>query len=193
VTAGGPLTVQAPGLLSNDIGASTATLTVARVDGPAHGALTLSPSGGFTYVPNAEFFGTDSFTYRVGDGATQSNVATVTVAVTPTTCGPRPRMVTAPVAGGGKLSVHLETTPLPTQQSNTLRSVTFGALRNARVTLNGQTIASGQTVTLPANTVATDFTVERVTQGQATTVPLTVVDGCGEWKTLVGGGAGAGF
>ena len=44
-----------------------------------------------------------------------------------------------------------------------------------------------------ANTVAADFTVERVTPGQATMVPFTVVDGCGEWQTFVGGGTAAGF
>jgi hypothetical protein len=48
-------------------------------------------------------------------------------------------------------------------------------------------------VTLPGNVTVADFTVERVTPGQPTTVPLTVVDGCGEWKTFVGGGSGAGF
>jgi hypothetical protein len=37
------------------------------------------------------------------------------------------------------------------------------------------------------------LTVSRVTAGQATTIPLIVVDGCGEWPTFVGGGASAGF
>ena len=34
-----------------------------------------------TYTPNAEFSGTDSFTYRVNDGSWYSNVATITVSV----------------------------------------------------------------------------------------------------------------
>jgi hypothetical protein len=34
----------------------------------------------------------------------------------------------------------------------------------------------------------TTLTVERLTPGQATTVPLTMVDACGEWPTFVGGG-----
>ena len=29
--------------------------------------------------------------------------------------------------------------------------------------------------------------------GQPAMVPFTVVDGCGEWKTFVGGGTAAGF
>jgi len=108
-------------------------------------------------------------------------------------CAPRPRLVTTPVAGGGKLSVHLEATPKNTQENNVLTQITFGTFQNAKVTFNGQQVASGQTITLPANTVAADFTVERVTPGQATTVPFTVVDGCGPWPTFVGGGASAGF
>jgi hypothetical protein len=35
--------------------------------------------------------------------------------------------------------------------------------------------------------------IRRVTPGQATTIPLVIVDGCGEWKTFVGGGTAAGF
>jgi hypothetical protein len=37
------------------------------------------------------------------------------------------------------------------------------------------------------------FTVERVTPGQSTTIPITAVDECGAWPSIVGGGAGAGF
>ena len=187
------LTVEAPGLLSNDVLAGSSPMTAVRVDGPAHGSLTLNPNGSFTYVPNADYFGTDSFTYRVSDGATQSNVATVIVTVTPSQCGPRPKVQASPVVGGSKLQVHIGTTATPTQQNNPLTVLKFGAFQNAKVTLNGQPIASGQNVTMPPNTYAVDFTVERVTAGQATTVPLTVVDACGEWPTFVGGGTGAGF
>ena len=46
-------------------------------------------------------------------------------------------------------------------------------------------------MTLPPGTTQVSFTVRRVTAGQGTTVPLTVVDGCGEWSTIVGGGPSA--
>jgi hypothetical protein len=46
---------------------------------------------------------------------------------------------------------------------------------------------------VPPGTVEVTFTVERVTAGQPTTVFLAVVDGCGTWKTFVGGGTGAAF
>ena len=193
VAAQTTLTVEAPGLLANDTDPDSPLLSASVVNGPAHGTLSLSPNGAFAYAPRADFFGTDTFTYRSSDGSNQSAVATVTLTVTATECSPRPRVKAAPAPDGVKLLVRVEPTPLNTQQPNPLKQVRFGTFQNAKVTLNDQPIASGQAVTPPANASALDFTVERVTPGQATTVPFTVVDGCGEWPTLVGGGTNAGF
>ncbi len=44
--------------------------------------MTLTADGSFTYTPNANFNGTDSFTYTASDGTAASNVATVTITVT---------------------------------------------------------------------------------------------------------------
>src|SRR5262249_41749099 len=103
-------------------------------------------------------------------------------------CAPRPRVVTMQTASGGKPAVHVQATPKNTQENNLLTEVRFGAFQNAKVTLNGQPVTSGQTFIVTANTVAVDFTVERVTPGQPTMVPFVVVDGCGQWPTFVGGG-----
>jgi hypothetical protein len=113
--------------------------------------------------------------------------------VVPGPCTPRPGVVASKSAGGGKLQVHVQTTPLNNNQANPLQQLQFGAFQNAKVMLNGQPISGGQTVGMPANATSADFTVERVTAGQPTTVPFTVVDGCGQWKTFVGGGSAAGF
>lgn len=37
--------------------------------GPANGAVVIGPDGNFTYAPDADFTGTDSFTFMVSDGA----------------------------------------------------------------------------------------------------------------------------
>ncbi|WP_185696456.1 Ig-like domain-containing protein [Halomonas sp. YLB-10] len=55
-------------------------LTFALDDGPRHGQLTLNPDGSFIYVPEAGFFGSDSFVVAVSDG--QGGVTYVTVSVT---------------------------------------------------------------------------------------------------------------
>ena len=70
------------GLLANDsdVDPST-TLTAILVTGPAHGTLTLNPDGSFTYVPDANFNGVDTFTYQVSDGTATSAPVTVTLNV----------------------------------------------------------------------------------------------------------------
>jgi hypothetical protein len=164
------------------------------VTGPTGGSLTLQPDGSFTYAPRSSSTRTDSFTYRATDPqGLISSTATVTLTITQVACGPRPSVaVTTSVANGALLAtVSASDTDAPT--NNRLQSIQFGELQNATVTLNGQPVASGQTVTLPANTTSQSFTVRRITAGKATTVPFTVVDGCGSWKTFVGGGTAAGF
>ena len=72
------LTIQAPGLLSNDTDADGDTLTATVAIQPAHGSLTLNPDGSITYLADDQFDGTDTFQYKASDGA-DSNVATVTI------------------------------------------------------------------------------------------------------------------
>ena len=43
-------------------------LTPTVVDDPAHGSLTVNEDGSFTYSPDDNYFGADSFTYSVHDG-----------------------------------------------------------------------------------------------------------------------------
>ena len=51
------------------------------VSAPAHGTLALSANGSFTYTPNTNFNGNDSFTYKANDGQADSNIATVAITV----------------------------------------------------------------------------------------------------------------
>ncbi len=57
-------------------------LTAIKVSDPANGTLVLNADGSFTYTPDADFNGTDTFTYKANDGYDDSNVATVTITVT---------------------------------------------------------------------------------------------------------------
>ncbi|MEJ0061046.1 MAG: cadherin-like domain-containing protein [Terricaulis sp.] len=72
-------------VLANDTDSDTANnlLTASLVTGPAHGTLSLTSNGRFTYSPAANFSGTDTFTYRASDGTNQSAPATVTITVRP--------------------------------------------------------------------------------------------------------------
>ena len=63
-------------------------LTAVLVTGPTHGSVTLNGDGTFSYIPNQDFNGTDSFTYVATDGSANSNTATVTLRVTPVNDAP---------------------------------------------------------------------------------------------------------
>ena len=56
-------------------------LTFAVVDDVADGTLTFNPNGTYTYEPDPDFNGTDSFTYQANDGTADSAPATVTITV----------------------------------------------------------------------------------------------------------------
>ena len=83
VSEDGTLTVLASGVLANDFDPESAAMTAVLNSGPIFGTLTLNANGSFTYTPNANFSGTDSFTYRANDGANNGNAATVTINVLP--------------------------------------------------------------------------------------------------------------
>src|SRR5439155_1484953 len=76
------LTVNAPGVLSNDTDLDGDTLTAVLVGTAAHGSLTLNANGSFTYTPVSNYFGADSFTYRASDGVATSGTATVSLTIT---------------------------------------------------------------------------------------------------------------
>ncbi|AJZ75402.2 beta strand repeat-containing protein [Candidatus Nitrosotenuis cloacae] len=83
------LTVPAPGVLGNDSDGDTPTITSVLIAGPTHGILTLNPNGSFTYTPNANYFGADSFTYKANDGANNSDPATVSITILPINDAPK--------------------------------------------------------------------------------------------------------
>ena len=68
------------GVLNNDRDPEGSPINASRVSGPANGVLAFNSSGSFTYTPNANFSGTDTFVYRASDGAANSN-GTVTINV----------------------------------------------------------------------------------------------------------------
>ena len=67
------------GLLVNDSDAEGNSLTAVIVTNPSNGSVVLNSDGKFTYTPNANFNGTDTFSYQANDGTVNSVAATVTV------------------------------------------------------------------------------------------------------------------
>ena len=77
-------------VLTNDTDPDGDTLTVQTtpVIAPANGTLVLNADGSFTYTPNGNFHGTDSFRYRISDGQGGFSEAVVTITVTPVNDAP---------------------------------------------------------------------------------------------------------
>src|SRR6185295_14351609 len=70
----------ADGVLKNDAHGVGTTLTASLVANGAHGVAAMNLDGSFTYTPNSDFSGSDTFTYQASDGAhTATAVVTVTV------------------------------------------------------------------------------------------------------------------
>jgi VCBS repeat-containing protein len=72
----------AAGVLVNDTDVDGDSLTAALISGPSHGSLTFHSDGAFTYTPDLNWYGVDTFIYEASDG-TLADTATVTITVNP--------------------------------------------------------------------------------------------------------------
>jgi VCBS repeat-containing protein len=122
VLRGQTLTVSAAnGVLANDTDPTGKPLSASVVTNPAHGTLTLTTDGGFTYVNDGSSATSDSFTYKAIGGTNTSAPTTVTITITG-----NPPIAVADAFGA--------------TQGQTLRVPAPGILAND--TLNGAAISS---------------------------------------------------
>ncbi len=91
------LAVSAPqGVLINDSDRDgNNSLSATLASGPTNGKLSLATTGAFSYRPNLNFNGTDSFTYLVSHGRL-SALATATITVTPVNDAPSATVTLSP-------------------------------------------------------------------------------------------------
>ncbi len=82
----GPLDVA---VLANDSDPNGDALAITSASDPANGTVSVAGSA-VTYLPDADFNGTDSFTYTVSDGRGGTDTATVSVTVAPVNDDPDP-------------------------------------------------------------------------------------------------------
>jgi hypothetical protein len=77
----GALTVEAPGILANDKHPAGAALSAILVVKPQRGTIELNSDGSFTYVPEPDATGRDSFSYRATDGVLGSAETAVSILI----------------------------------------------------------------------------------------------------------------
>jgi VCBS repeat-containing protein len=164
------------GVLANDTDVDSATLTAALGTDVTHGSLTLHSDGSFTYTPDADFYGTDTFTYTVSDG-TATDTATVTITVTPVNDPPIAVDDSYEVAEDTVLTVPVLTGVLANDtdvDSATLTAALGTDVTRGSLTLNGD---GSFTYTPDADFYGTDTFIYTVSDGTATdtaTVTITV-------------------
>jgi len=113
-------------------------LSYSVVQYPAHGILVPNGSGGFTYAPNANYSGSDSFSFKASDGHADSAITSVNISVSP--------MNDAPVATGQSVEVtsdiaHTLTLGASDMDNDALTySVIAGPSHGALGTITGNTV-----------------------------------------------------
>ncbi|MFO1169802.1 MAG: Ig-like domain-containing protein [Hyphomicrobiaceae bacterium] len=158
-------------VFDNDQDVDSSASITGFTDG-AHGSVADNGNGTFTYTPNADFVGTDTFTYTIGDDSL-SDTATVTVTVN--------NVNDAPVAGDDAYSGDEDTAittgnifdnDLDIDSSASLASFTQGA--------HGAVVSNGNgtfTYTPVANYFGSDTFTYTITDGalsDTATVTMTV-------------------
>ncbi len=129
------------GVLAGDSDPDGNLLTAVVQSGPANGEqFNLAADGSFTYTPNPNFNGPDSFTYRASDGSLNSNLATVTITVT---------AVNDPPQGGEDSYATGPATPLVVDAP--------GVLANDSDPDSPASALSASLVTPPSNAILFDF------------------------------------
>lgn len=175
VAEDGLLTVDAEaGILANDSDPDGDALTAQLTSSPSGGTLVLNADGSFTYTPNADFFGTDSFTYVVDDGWEDSSPASATIAVVAVDDAPLAADDAYKAAAGEPLTVAASQGVLANDgdaDGDVLTAVLASAPLYGSLTLN----TDGSFSYVPPSTlVASDSFSYTVTAGGETSAPATV-------------------
>ena len=188
------LTVAAPGVLGNDSDPDHNPVSAVLVSGPSHGTLTLNADGSFTYLPVANFSGSDSFTYQASDGTLSSELATVTLTVTAANDPP-----TVTVAAGGTCgrddhsgTINLTVADVDSEAAGLTLSASSSSnlalVPTGNIVFAGNGTARTMTVSAVDGRSGSAILTVTVSDGQASgTVLVTVTVGGSGKDTLTGG------
>jgi len=110
-------------VLANDSDPDGDLLTAALVSGPTHGGVVLNADGTFTYYPDDNFAGQDTFTYSATDGQTGAVLGQTTVTITVGSGGPPPVPTLGTPPAPGLARVEFEVSGCPALVKWTAREI----------------------------------------------------------------------
>ena len=151
------------------VGTGAGSLTYSVVSNPTNGTVSLSGSM-VTYTPNANYNGSDSFTYKVNTGVTDSNVATASITITPVNDAPITSTLVATTNEDTPVDIDIVATDV---ENDALTYVITTNPTNGTLTMTGSVV----TYTPNANYNGSDSFSYRVNDGtnnSNATVPITV-------------------
>jgi Ca2+-binding RTX toxin-like protein len=150
---------------SSDVDGGAPSYSVAS--GPANGSVTMNPDGTYTYTPDADFNGTDSFAYTVNDGNGGTDTAVVNITINPVDDAPVAQDESATATeDGAVVNGQLDADDIDNNNANI--TYALNAAAPAGLTVNGdgtysfdptvpayQSLAAGQTQVVVAGYTAT--------------------------------------
>lgn len=181
------LTVAAPGVMTNDIEVDTDGMRVVLVSNVSQGTLILSGDGSFTYTPDPDFTGTDSFVYKLitfpGIQDDWTDEATVTITVNPINDAPVAEDQDVTTAEDTAKEITLVATDI---DGDELTYAIVDEPSNGTLTLNGDVatytpalnFVGEDSFTFTANdgTVDSDMAVVNITVTEVNDAPVAVED-----------------
>lgn len=146
-------------------------LTYSIISQPSHGSLTLKEKETkATYTPSANYFGTDSFTFKVNDGVTDSVPATVSINITSVNDKPVAQNGTASTSRNTAVDITLSATDID------LDSLIYTPAKKSKK--GGTVVSKGNnlvTYTPPKNYAGEDsFTFTAKDSNKATSAAATI-------------------
>lgn len=158
----------------------SSTLTWSLSSGPANGMATVSGTGAapvMSYVPNANWYGTDQFTAMVSDGGGASDTATVTIVVTPVNDAP---VITQAPSVSVTMSEDSNPTPFTLTlnasdiDGDTLTWSLLTAATNGTAVVSGTGTSNSPSYTPNADVFGSDQFSVQVSDGNGGTTSVTV-------------------
>ncbi len=163
-------------VLANDTPASSALFIVEHSQG-AHGVVVDNGDGTLTYTPDANWNGTDSFTYTAGDETGASDTATASVAVAPVNDYPQAVNDYATTNDNTPTTINVLSNDYDVDSGDVLSVIDFVTTANGTVVYNGD---GSFTYTPNAGFTGLDDFAYRISDGSGGTdiasVYVTVLD-----------------